>query len=64
MGLGDKINEMKEKFGGQAEDKAKEAVQKVGDEVDEKTGGKYSEHVDKAQEAATEQIDKLDGRQD
>ncbi|WP_415952547.1 antitoxin [Streptomyces sp. KLOTTS4A1] len=55
---------MKEKFGGQAEDKAKEAVQKVGDEVDEKTGGKYSEHVDKAQEAATEQIDKLDGRQD
>ncbi|MFI6940250.1 antitoxin [Streptomyces sp. NPDC050418] len=63
MGLGDKINELKEKFGGQAEDKANEVVKSVGDEVDEKTGGKYAEHVDKAQAAASEQIDKLDGKQ-
>ncbi|SDL04529.1 antitoxin [Streptomyces indicus] len=63
MGLGDKINEMKEKFGGQAEDKANEVVKNVGDEIDEKTGGKYADKVDQAQQAATEQIDKLDGKQ-
>lgn len=35
------------------------AVEKVGDTIDEKTGGKYSEQVDKAQSAISEQLKKL-----
>lgn len=33
-------------------DKVEDAITKAGDFVDDKTGGKYAEHVDKAQDAA------------
>lgn len=42
-------------------DKVTDAVDKVGDTVDEKTGGKYADKVDTAQDFAKEQVDKLDG---
>ncbi|MGW6375636.1 antitoxin [Rhodococcus sp. NPDC055112] len=36
----------------QHSDKIEDAVDKAGDFIDEKTGGKYAQHVDKAQDAA------------
>lgn len=39
---------------------ADQAVQKGGDFVDDKTGGKYEKEVDTAQEKATEAIDRED----
>lgn len=41
-------------------DTAKGAVDKGGDIVDEKTGGKYQDKVDTAQQKADEFIDKSD----
>ena len=40
-------------------DKADDAIEKAGDFVDDKTGGKYSEHIDTGAEKAKEGIDKL-----
>jgi hypothetical protein len=54
MGLMDKIKGMFGKHG----DQAKQGVEKVGDAVDDKTGGKYASQVDAGQEKADEFIDK------
>ncbi|MCB5167640.1 antitoxin [Streptomyces bambusae] len=53
MSLVDKLKGML----GQNADKAKDAVEKGGDMIDEKTGGKYADKVDMAQEKANEFID-------
>lgn len=37
-------------------DKIEGAIDKAGDIVDQKTGGKYAQHVDKAQDAAKKVI--------
>jgi hypothetical protein len=50
----DKIKGMFGKHG----DQAKQGVEKVGDAVDDKTGGKYASQVDAGQEKADEFIDK------
>lgn len=42
-------------------DKVNEAVDKVGDVIDSKTGGKYSSVVDKVQDAAKGAVDKVEG---
>jgi hypothetical protein len=68
MGLMDKVKEM---FGGsKAKDLAAEhgdqvvkGVDKATDVVDDKTKGKYSEQVEKADEGAAKIVDKLDGEQ-
>ncbi|MFD4291592.1 antitoxin [Rhodococcus sp. NPDC058505] len=39
-------------------DKVEGAIDKAGDFIDQKTGGKYAEHVDKAQDAAKKVIPK------
>jgi hypothetical protein len=44
-------------------DKVDQAIDKAGDIVDEKTQGKYSQHVDKAQEAAKNAINKDEPQQ-
>jgi uncharacterized protein YjbJ (UPF0337 family) len=54
MGLMDKIKGML----GQHSEEAKGAVEKAGDAVDDKTGGKYSSQVDTAQDKAEDLIDK------
>jgi hypothetical protein len=41
-------------------DKVDTAIDKAGDIVDEKTQGKYTQHVDKVQEAAKNAVDKSD----
>jgi hypothetical protein len=57
VGLMDKVRGML----GQHGDKVEQGIDKVGDVVDDKTGGKYAGQVDKAQDAAKEGIDKLTG---
>ena len=42
-------------------DKVGEAIEKAGDIVDEKTGGKFAAAVDKAQDAAKGAADKFAG---
>lgn len=41
-------------------DKVDTAIDKAGDIVDQKTQGKYAQHVDKVQEAAKKAVDKSD----
>jgi len=53
VGLFDKAKDL----AGQHADKVGEAIDKVADVVDEKTGGKYTEHVGKGAEAAKGFVD-------
>ncbi len=53
MGLLDKIKGM---LGGNA-DKAKAGLEKAGDMVDEKTGGKFTDKIDMAEEKIGEVIE-------
>ena len=57
MGLMDKLKEM---ISGNT-DKVKQGVEKAGDMVDEKTGGKFGDKIDMAQEKAADMIDKQGG---
>ncbi|WP_297747278.1 antitoxin [uncultured Tessaracoccus sp.] len=61
MGMFDDI---KNKVAGQDPDKLREGVEKAGDFVDEKTDSKYADKVDKAQDFANDQLDKLGGKND
>lgn len=54
----DKAEQAVDKVGA---DRAKDGVEQAGDKVDDLTGGKYAEHVDKGQNAAGDYIEKLDG---
>ncbi|MEU3405199.1 antitoxin [Streptomyces sp. NPDC006670] len=54
MSIVDKLKEML----GQNPDKAKKGVERGGDMLDERTGGKYADKVDMAQEKANEYIDR------
>ncbi|OHT80062.1 antitoxin [Mycobacteroides saopaulense] len=42
-------------------DKVNQAVDKVGDAIDSKTGGKYTSVVDKVQDAAKSAVEKVEG---
>jgi phage terminase Nu1 subunit (DNA packaging protein) len=53
MGFLDKVKNLVS----QNADKVDSAIDKVGDVVDQKTQGKYSQHVDKVQEAAKKAVD-------
>ena len=55
MGFLDKVKNL---FSQNA-DKVDSAIDKGGDLVDDKTGGKFSEHVDKGQDVANDAVDKL-----
>ncbi|MED5813559.1 antitoxin [Mycolicibacterium sp. 050232] len=56
MGFLDKVKDLLSKNA----DKVDTAIDKAGDMVDQKTQGKYSQHVDKAQDAAKNAIRKDD----
>lgn len=47
---------------GQHPGQARKGVEKAGDMVDQRTGGKYAEQVDKAQQRADEYIEREGGR--
>ena len=59
MGLGDWFKKAK---GMTAENKdaVTDGIENASDFADEKTDGKYTEHLDKGQEAATDSVEKLD----
>ena len=57
MGLMDKVKGML----GQHGDKVDDGIDRGGDVVDERTGGKHAAHVDKAQDAAKDALRKPDG---
>ena len=59
MGLFDKVKGL----AGKNADKVSDAIDKVADVVDEKTGGKYADKVDKGAEAAKGLVDKGGGDQ-
>lgn len=56
MGLLDKAKDM---LKGNT-DKVKEGIDKAGDMIDEKTGGKFSEHIETAEEKAGELLDDVE----
>jgi MT0933-like antitoxin protein len=63
MGITDKFGDMADKAKGALganKDKVDDAVEQAGDKADEKTGGKYADHVDKAQQTAKDQAAKYD----
>lgn len=60
MGLDDIKNKVGDLVEGNA-DKISEGIDKAGDLIDEKTGGKYSDKIDMVQEKAGDLLDKLGG---
>ncbi len=52
MGMFDKIKKAAEDHG----DKIADGVDKATDAIDDKTGGKFSEHLDKVDDMAEEQL--------
>lgn len=56
MGFLDKVKDLVSKNKGAVDT----AIDKAGDIVDSKTQGKYAQHVDKAQDAAKNAVDKTD----
>jgi len=50
-------------FVGENADKVKGGIDKAGDFVDQKTGGKYSDKIDGIQGKASEAVDNLDRKQ-
>lgn len=58
MGIKDWFNKGKQAVA-ENKDAVSDAVDKAGDLIDEKTDGKYAEHVDKGQDAAKDFIEKL-----
>ena len=59
MGFGDWFKKAKG-MAAENKDAVKDGIEKAGDFVDDKTGGKYSEQVDKGQDAASDFVDNLD----
>ncbi|HUG09123.1 MAG TPA: antitoxin [Acidimicrobiia bacterium] len=58
VGIGDLIAKAKDMFA-KNQDQAGEGIDKVGDPIDEKTAGKHTDQVDKAEDAAKGFIEDL-----
>lgn len=58
MGISDMARKAKEALADNTE-AAKKGVDKAGDVVDSKTGGKYADKVDKGQDAAKDALNKM-----
>ncbi|MFD1146697.1 antitoxin [Saccharothrix hoggarensis] len=66
MGIGDKFDGLKDKAKealGQHGDKADQGVDKAGEFLDERTGGRHSEHIQTGTEKAKEGLDRFGGQQ-
>lgn len=64
MGFLDKAKNAAKKAVDQHGDKVSGATEKVGDAVDKKTGGKYTEQIDKGKQKVEDTLDNLDGKND
>ena len=62
MGIFDAAKEKASEFAGQNPDKVDQAVEKAGDLVDERTGGKFADKVDTGQEFANNKLDEQFGQ--
>jgi MT0933-like antitoxin protein len=59
MGIADSFRDMAAKAKDKIDpQKAKEGIDKAGDKLDDATGGKYSDYVDRGQDAAKSGVDK------
>ncbi|MFC3850662.1 antitoxin [Corynebacterium hansenii] len=59
MGIFDKAKQ----FAADNPDKVSQGIDKAGDAIDERTGGKHSEQIDKAQDAARKHLADGEGEQ-
>ena len=55
MGIGDMVNKAKDLAAGHP-DQVDQGIDKVGDAVDERTGGQHAAQVDKAQDAVRDRL--------
>ncbi|MEQ4518259.1 antitoxin [Pseudarthrobacter sp. B907] len=62
MGLLDDLKGKAQHLIGGNEQAIKDGIEKAGDFVDSKTGGKYADKVDAAQRGASDFVDNADGR--
>lgn len=58
--IGDKVGGVVDKFGSQI----RQGLEKAGQVIDEKTGGKYSDQIDTGVDKAGDALDGLDGQDD
>lgn len=64
MSMFDNMKDKAEDLVNEHGDKVSEGVDKAGEFADEKTGGKYSEHIDQGTDRAKDGLDGLDGQDD
>lgn len=55
MGLFDNLGDLAK----QHEEQVEGGIEKAGDVLDARTGGRYAEHVDQAQDLANEHLDRM-----
>lgn len=56
MGIFDKAREAAEDYAAANPDKVDDAVRRAADEADQRTGGKYTEHIDRAEDAVADRF--------
>lgn len=59
MGIGDFVDKAKD-LAAENKDAVKEGIDKAGDFADEKTGGEYSDQIEKGEETAKDFVDGLE----
>jgi hypothetical protein len=59
MGIGDFVDKAKD-LAAENKDAVKEGIDKAGDLVDEKTGGEYSDQIEKGEETAKDFVEDLE----
>ncbi|MQA81263.1 MAG: antitoxin [Streptosporangiales bacterium] len=61
MSIFDNIGDKAKDLAGEHSDKVDEGIERAGDAVDEKTGGRFSDQIDQGQEAAGNFVEGLGG---
>jgi hypothetical protein len=61
MGIGDFVDKAKD-LAGKHPDQVDQGIDKVGDAVDQRTGGQHASQVDKAQEAVKDRLGGADAQ--
>ena len=64
MSMFDNLKDKAEDLVDSQGEKVGEGLDRAGDFVDDKTGGKYADHVDQGQDRAKDALDGLDGQDD
>ena len=60
MGIMDNLGDLAK----QHEDRIEQGIEQVGNTIDDKTGGKYTDKIDTGVEKAKDALDGLDGKND